>query len=124
MNEGSQRRKRGTPPVIAALTLLVTVTRAALPGFSLSSGPGLSKLIVSWHGVGAHSALLGSFEGTLTQQNGSFIYTGTFVVAEGGVRSSGTMSFEIVSINELLFSYQQSNGPAATNQVYKRFGSP
>jgi hypothetical protein len=96
------------------------------PAWTLTaSGPGLSTLKAAWQGgPGPHASLVGSFQGTLNRVNGSFVYSGKFQVSEGSVQSGGTMSFRIVSKSQLLMSYVQTNGPSATNIVFKRVGAP
>jgi hypothetical protein len=89
----------------------------------VASGPGLRILRASWHGSGAHSGLVGSFQGRLSRQGSTFVYSGNFQVSEGSVRNGGTMTFTIVSKNEILMSYRQGNGSSATNQVFKRVGA-
>ncbi len=99
-----------------------TADPASAPWQLTAGGPGLSTLHASWRGSGAHSGLVGSFQGTLVTQNGVRAYTGSYRVTEGGVTATGPMVFGIVSANEFLLTYRQSNGATTKNAVYKRVG--
>src|SRR5207302_2184721 len=70
-----------------------------------ASGPGLSNLHMTWHGSGAHSGLAGSFQGTLSRQNGTYVYSGKMHVDEGSVHADGAMVIAIVSGQKFLMSY-------------------
>jgi len=98
-----------------------SVTNPTAPAWQLqASGTGLTSLHASWRGGAGHSALVGSFQGTLTRRNGLFIYAGPMHVTEGNVIADGAMVIAAVSANRSAMSYRQTNGASSTNQAFTR----
>ena len=91
----------------------------ASPPWELEAGPGLKTLAATWHGSPPHSALVGSFHGTVSEVGGAEVYSGKFAVTEGTVHNGGTMTIKIVSLNEYLMSYRSSNS-SGTDQQFDR----
>lgn len=86
------------------------------PPWTLESSSDGTILHAAWTGGAGHSDLHGSFEGGLTTlADGHQAYQGTLRIIEGDLDVTGSMTFEIVNANELLMSYQQSNGPSGSN---------
>ena len=109
------RKRLGAISVVAlfAATLLVSAARAVTTpdlyglwvvttdtasDYALRPSPDLRSLHVFWNGTQTHSALRGTFDGTLNATGDA--YNGTFHVTEGSVVVDGTGVFALSKIKE------------------------
>jgi hypothetical protein len=109
------RRRLGAISVVAlfAATVLVSPARAVTApdlyglwvvttdtasDYALRPSPDLRSLHVFWNGTQTHSALRGTFDGTVNATGNA--YNGTFHVTEGSVAVDGTGVFALSKIKE------------------------
>lgn len=78
------------------------------PPWILKASSGLSTLTGTWTGSGAHSALMGSF--TTNVNSTGTAYAGTFHVTELSNVVDGTITFTIVTPNQITVSTQPNPG--------------
>jgi hypothetical protein len=70
--------------------------------YQLVPSSDLKTMNMSWHGIGAHSSLVGTFTGAL---HGLYRYQGTFQVTEGSVVVNGTGTVTVDSIGKKTAGY-------------------
>jgi len=71
------------------------------PPWRLVASNGLQTLDATWTGGPGHTGLHGSSQGSLALVGGVYDYTGPFVVTEAGTTVNGTMTFTIVTANQI-----------------------
>jgi hypothetical protein len=120
--------------LLAGVVLVPTAPARTVPDLSgvwlVSGSEGSYALVASadrrtltanWRGVGPHSGLVGSFQGTLNADGTT--YTGTLHVTEGGTIVTGTMTWYMDLVYarfgypRLDVSYQSDNGTSGSFEL-------